>query len=761
MTIIINTHSFSGYPVRALDSVFAQHLRDAMPAWSGTSDAIVLRLEAFLQSTGRVLNAGHLGTEHAKTIFRQFLALLYINLMAQGRAKTAYTYFVRLRSALRNLGDKSLDDFYIPYQASPDEGLAVLASQAEALSIPERVSFWRGWTAKNAAGKEVVFRFYPMYDRLGAEFTQEFFRICADAVSRGRSYNIPCANELAAYIGSYEGEITALHFKEDPGWLWTFLKEFSIHLVAAAHSRANQVYATTRRWSKCAHFLESSVLGKIWTKPSRRLARPKAPPLQGADTRIVLGEDGVEVRHVLMTEVPLTVTDSEAKEILFKSIRFDLELIKQWARKDIADAWERHKRRLDIASRGTVSTPGEPGKNTGLDWRLSRASCPDWLAHAAATFESRGFIGSDQRPIPSAYYPQPLQETTWDLGLPTPNLLLAHASVLIADHPQITSSFLEHLELFDKNGCICGFVTTDAGHYLVGAKRRKGSENAEQQIKLNEETTEVVRQVIELTNPLRQHLKEKGDPSWRRLFLASPSVGAKPKFWFAAGVSSRAALWLSGRLIHCADAEANYAWALAKNFTLRSLRASAAVLVYLETGSIQKFSEALGHERCDPILLDSYLPRPVQEWFVERWIRLFQTGLVVRVMRGSSQLLRASGFTSMDELDRFLENHAIRKIPSHLQVPDYLENFPDDADGSDSRIVFGLDQQVLTAMVSLNLAVRATPDEACGRALRWSAICNRLVDHIETQNEQPELIELLAEARAAANPDAMREVLRG
>ncbi|MGA4817534.1 hypothetical protein ACPA9J_34685 [Pseudomonas aeruginosa] len=63
------------------------------------------------------------------------------------------------------------------------------------------------------------------------------------------------------------------------------------------------------------------------------------------------------------------------------------------------------------------------------------------------------------------------------------------------------------------------------GNWLIGFKDRRGSRLSEQKIKLNETTTLLIEQVIEITKPLRDFLRANGDDTWQELFITCG-------FWF-------------------------------------------------------------------------------------------------------------------------------------------------------------------------------------------------------------------------------------
>ena len=76
----------------------------------------------------------------------------------------------------------------------------------------------------------------------------------------------------------------------------------------------------------------------------------------------------------------------------------------------------------------------------------------------------------------------------------------------------------------------------------------------------------------------------------------------------------------------------------------------------------------------------------------------------------------------MEDMDAFLETHALRAIPAHLRDPQNVSSQrppPTQA----ARVVFGLDTGILTVLLSLQYAVREAVTPPCGRALRrrlWS-----------------------------------------
>jgi hypothetical protein len=168
---------------------------------------------------------------------------------------------------------------------------------------------------------------------------------------------------------------------------------------------------------------------------------------------------------------------------------------------------------------------------------------------------------------------------------------------------------------------------------------------------------------------------------------------------------------------------------------------------------------ALGHATHRPRLLERYLPKPIQDFFCERWIRLFQAGIICHVMKDSPFLLEASSFRTMQELDLFLENHALRCIPSHLDAPDESGAKQPAAERHAGKIIFGVEEGVLALLLSIELAVKEASHPPGSRAIRWARVSERLFDHLEAQTGQPDLGEMAKRSRLRADAAKVQHLI--
>lgn len=710
------------------------------------ANAFVLRLEAYLDLTNQHLDFDELKRPSWKAKWRGFAGAL-----ATERFSTfqEYATFNTARRLLATIGDDSTLDLAFPTRGSDVSCPQLLAHKQlfESADLsPERVEFWNGWSARNKRQEGISFRFHTLHRRLGGPFCNSLLIACRGYV-RGRNIQrIPCVNELADYLSIVPGEIVAADFQR-PDFVEHIISQFMLWYFRTGEANGTTLNHLFTSWSTFVHFLEEQVLAIHWAMPTCAVPRPEVPRVSGARTHTKT-KGGIEFKYKLLTEVPLTTTDQEAIELLWREIRRDVELITAWARAEADCVWNRRTRRTALAETGIACVLGETGTNNGNSLRLARSN-PEHLAHAAATFEARGYVPGKDFGGQSQYYPQPLSQTAWELGLPSATTLLAHASILVYNHPELTPACLSNLELFDKHGHLIGYQSADAGHYLRGFKRRKGSTLAEQRILLNEESNEIVRRLIDLTQPLRDHLRAIGDDSWRLLFLSTASMGSKPRAGSIEDPTHERGA-LRDAIARVCGTSVDESRSLADRFTLQRLRSSCGVLVYLETQSVEKMAKALGHTRYSPQLLDRYLPRVLQQFFVERWIRIFQAGILCECLKDSPDLLLLStGFKSLADATAFLELHALKTVPSHLDNPD-IGAEPSLPATKQTVVVFCISTRILTVLLSLQMAVKRSNGGVSGQALRWFRIAEKLIPAIEADDL---FLPLLHAARSEAAAD--------
>lgn len=719
-------------------------------------------LECFLQVTRQSLRLDDIRDSRSKLVTQTYLGALHSEKFSDRSLQAAYRTGRATLIAFAHMGSPwqpldLLDDLSV-VRVSPN--VVRWREEFDAMKLDgDAVYYWSGWPCVSAAGRTHFLQLHALYRKHGRGITDCFHQAAVAYLASRRAHNVPCANEFARYLEECDGEVLK-KLRDCRYASRDFLKHFACEYVEKkyAKGKGSSVSSIVTLWN--AHFL---TFVNDYLVPHGLLAPPAGAPLQLPPNRTPASRRsirkrgaGLEFKSNLLTEVPLHVTDAEAKELLFRQIRTDFDHIIEWAKAESEQLWARYLRRKRIAPNGKVRVILDRFVSGDLKWRTSRAN-PEWLANAAATYEFYG-VRPDVKGRASVLYPPPLDGTAEDLGLPIPGRFLPHATLLVADHPQLTPALLEGLELFDQQGKKTGFVELDGASYLVGLKHRRGKYLAEMRIPLTPLGAELVRQIILLTDSYRKYLRESGDDSWRRLFL-SARLGGRPRpirfAWYTAGPHQRR---IAREIESRSGVTAAKATALTRQFNLRAVRATRAVLIYLETQSVQAVADALGHKEHSANLLDSYLPRPILDFFQERWIRIFQEGLLVEALKDSPMLMEACSFRTMAELDAFLTNHALRDLPGKLEESRLLGESKG-AEASASEVLIGVNVSILTALVSLSEAVERIGPRVSGTAIYWSEFSRQVTAFIESYWHRPDLQEMLKTARRQSDWQSMADLV--
>lgn len=767
-TIIQKSRSLGEYPFEALTPPGLRMLNHAsarLRSHEQTRVPILLRyLECFLQITGETLHPISLSHPNFAKICQHFVGAIYCKKFIDISVTQSYVYAkltFRLFEAAKEIAPTATipNINLLKEKQSDDAKTCVRAFEAVDL-IPEKVWLWRGWSSTNRNGKKINFQLYRVFERLGKEFTEKLARACDEYFSARQQHKISCLSALIKFIHEYPQPIREENFL-DPSFITKFWRNFLLYYLRTGHASGATLEYLTLEWRNqfrpfvIEHLVKSGLLAETWGE----FPCPAPQKRSGARTHLKSTNDGYEIKTKLLTDVPLHITDEEAMQILFEQIPRDINIFQRWAKCSADQLWEKLQYRNKNSALGKVRHILDVGANSGnVRWLTNREN-PDHIKNAASTFAKYGFIpsASSDNDV-KILYPNPLPQTARELALPTTNSLLPHCIILVANHPEITPGFLETLELFDKNEKLVGFIKSDSGNYkLVGAKKRRGPRLAQQIIDLSPKTAEIVEQVIAITEPIRSYLKANRDDAWRYFLLTCATGFSYPKKINRLATCTSTPLRvekIAQDLGNFCDLDLDQRRQLAKRFSLSSLRASAGVMVYLDTRSGEKMAKALGHTSYNHSLLERYLPASILEFFNERWIRIFQTGIIVEALKESDYLMEAAAFKSMDELNIFLKNHCFKTFPR--QDNNFYKTQDYEQQGKTKEIAFGVNTEILTLLISLQQAVSLSVSPVGPKAKYWASISEALVIHIESfLGARADLQLYLKSAREAANPSKM------
>lgn len=756
LTIIRDISQYSSYPWERCP----QPVQSALQARGGSGPAVLTALECFLQVTGQGLTPRCFRTKEFLDIVPCFIGAIYSPRFMSATMRLRQRYVATLlkvaEGAMATVGTRLAS--FRPRSAGPTDAISALVIEFERLTLVQSaVDIWRAWPACNITGRTYWLRLRPIYETLGPGWTARFYEVVRTWYAGSRSHSVPGLTEFARFIAIREGVTPSA--LQDTYYVATFWREFWAYykLERSPRVKSRQLIADwLNPWTR---FVTDVVTASgLIAPPATEFPGPQR--LGSRETAFNIGATTPsDSLGILLVDVPQQLTDRAALELLLQRIPESLQRVRCWAETQAKLQYELYRRRRRLARIGSVRAPIQvrAGLNNGEEWKVNRAN-PDHLANAAATYEAYGHTIEDDQRV-SLLYPTPLVQTARELGLPVTTSLLAHASILVLEHPIITPSFLETLELFDKQGKLVGLRKLDGGYYLIGYKYRKGHTHAEQHVKLNRKSLRVVWQLMVITRPLRNYLKVRFDENWRNLFLTCGQGFGYPKRLsrFASDTSIKERLnELATQLVRHSGISASVASSVAQRFSLKSLRVTVGIQALIDSHSERSVSVVLGHESFSPALLARYLPAPLVAFFRARWIRAFQTNLVVLVTQGTEHALSATGFESMDELNEFMSNNA---LPGLADALSQAAESPEEEERSCGKLFFNANEITLTYLCC---AVNALHDSKASHdavVLYWGEFGKYMLQHLEArQGLDPNLDACLSRAKARATGSNLRRV---
>lgn len=748
------------------------HLANLPPSQRRSANRAVFYFECFLWLINHppITSTLDLRTNAFLSIQRLFYGALYSNCFLAAEVKYSgrqrlVRYFFKL---LAELSKSSPINIFV-YSDLTDSQVRECIAQFEAIGIdPVRAAKLMGWQVADRSANSFRLKMGAIFDVFGPDFTMELHQE-SKKHALAHSHYSNYANVVSRFddfLRWYDDDpidrpSLNAHVLQDPVFVyqlfWSFQRwHFEGYSERSQTQPTERVLANLQRqwiriicWAKSVLVsggLMCSPLGDVWPEGSKKLTRFLH---EVGHHRYADGESLVSQK--LLTQIPLSVTDKEATELLFRQIEDDFNKVVRWARREIDHIAHRlnvidqacdQGDLITLGSRISARAYGQPvmGMNS-----LIRTVKETHNGFAIIDHAMRGHLVSATGSSFST------SELAANLAMPTKYAIAPIALWLVAQHPVLTEASLLKCELFDRNGKRTGFVKTDSGSVLVVKKNRKGKQ---QEVVLSDDAASVVELLIQITAPVRRYLKEKRDDAWRRLFIVAGGQGFQEPYTFT-NQTSFAKILRQKAFIQAHSAELGD---MVSVLSLARIRATAGVLVYLKSLSIEKMAESLGNSK--RVAMNHYLPPTIMQFFQERWVRIFQNAVIVHAMKDSPYLLDATDFSSMSELDMFLEAHALRTPP---EEPEQLSSSSEQISGSsDPEIVISIDEGVLGVLLSLKMAVEQAGPRAAGTAVYWSQFAAKIEAHIESDGYlNPYIRGCLVKAKGIANPQQFEGLVYG
>lgn len=580
----------------------------------------------------------------------------------------------------------------------------------------EKIKYIQGWFLQGKDNKKELFiNLIKFYDVLGLEKTILIHKNAQHYSSKfeldTNKQFLSMLNEFTIFLNTQEDLKQKL---SSDIHLYNLMKDFCFIFFNREQNEERALYNSKKKWNKFVDaFKEIFLDGNILPKLSSNLPRAPGQEIKGFQKRIKI-QNGIEVKSKLITEIPLNVTDDIALEILFKKINSDVELVLDWANSEIDSLLMNY------------------------DYNFNQE------CFNKSSLEIKKILGQD-------FFLRDIKNT-----LLTSNSLEPFMFLLINEHPQITESFLLNFELYDIDKNLSGYINIENCYYLIGYKKRKGAELAEQKILLNDKSKKLIDTVLKLTSNYRNYLKKTHNDNWRYLFVHGGENGIKPQKFSKSFVPAPSNLKVQAGMKRinfimnkksCLLEEASR---FVSNMTMTKLRASKAVQLYLIQNDTQKMAEALGHKYYRPELLSFYLPETILDFFQSRWIRIFQKGIICEAMKDSNNLFKASNFTTMQDLEDFINIHSLKNLPN-VKVENKLYN--------NDEIYIAINSEILNILLSLEKAVELAENEVSAKALYWSKFSIKLQEEIVNNKVNIQFVNQLEKAKTQIQPQNFKDII--
>ncbi|WP_292038171.1 hypothetical protein [Massilia sp. UBA6681] len=577
---------------------------------------------------------------------------------------------------------------------------------------------------------------------------RDFGTTFARFVCHQKELNKPVSPRLLAdryYVQTFLLEFMEYHFKK-------YIRRTTV-------AQEGTLSSLQKLWSRYEKYWASLVKEEIVAAPLSAFPAGNPSLLSGTSVghlkvKIDTSGESTLVTQKLITTVPLKFTDEEATQLLFRQMKADFSKVQGWLRDHIDEFFHDHhlgtimeeeieilppKEEIELATR---STSNEPGFALAIKYfKEVHGGYTDTSRHPTVVYPDLAARSRISKERLARY-----------LGIPSRREALALIGLLASYDGRFSESALATAKLLSTSGRRTNAVETDGGLTLSVLKQRDAKDGW-QHVTLKHEAAELVRKWIEVTTPLRNYMKRNGVAGWQNLILYTGNpLGAPAHFTRSSNINSA--------FRHFALTYEAVLGQLASYVTIPRIKSTRGVLVFLETLDITKMASELGNT--NETSLRHYLPDAIWNYFSTRWLRIFQNLLIVEATKDTPYMQRALHFSTADEMDEFLRNHAVSPlIPNLDKVSEKPDRDPEVQAASELMVVASPGLFAVLLSISEAVARAETLErEITPQALYWTEFTNRLKAHVESAAFHDRNIKrMMAAAANSSNPDNFMKVV--
>ncbi|MFB1071983.1 hypothetical protein [Vibrio diabolicus] len=496
----------------------------------------------------------------------------------------------------------------------------------------------------------------------------------------------------------------------------TFYKAYQVQLSECL-SKNNSLATFNQVFVRTLDVYESVFINtKVYPSPLKPFIKPKILEVKNPPSFSIGGEPSEIEKSRWFADIPLHIKDEKAVEIIDARINRNMSYLKAVLMNHFKALKKRQERNKRFIENGWIKplTGNLVSSPQGVIGNMACKIGENHIANTVTTFYHYGINGYSGIEYSTFLgFGGKYNALSKELNLPTNSTLFTLTALLVMEHPKITPAWLQKLQLFNEHGKKTGYFQVGEQFILSSEKERRGHNLAQQDVILNDFSKSIVDFIVEHTELARQHLKAIGNSDWKYLLLTSSLERAKR-------ASSQSTLYKSSHLItnllkdkelipfgH--DLSQQDINSIACIATHRSIRRHRGLQIYLKTRSQSAVAESLGHKEVHHLLLESYLPKPLMDFFTERVVRQFQKAIILKAMEESPYLLDAMTM-SFKEIEEFMENHGLNDIPNFSMDFDKAASKADQC--SFTSVIFTITVPLIQMLISIKTIIDTDDDES-------------------------------------------------
>lgn len=524
----------------------------------------------------------------------------------------------------------------------------------------ERLIFYQGWWLIFLDEKPIFVQLAAIYTQFGKAVSDEFFRRVRDYATRYLYTSAVRINRLVSLLFALLVNVfkdgQELDLLQDP----TEMHAFFVHAYQLESQRRRNkqqdMNAFSREWSAMMHVVEEVfIANELLPEKLYDFAFEEDVQID-KDNPFTPGESKKLVS--LITSLPAHISNEAAAKKLYDRINGDVNDLISACEEARYETLEAFKRRQVAAIQCDTK---EVFSAASAEQQKYMLLCKKWREHPYPTMNDHKF---------REYYGVTKGEASVKLDLLSSVTLLPFIYLIVNEVPAITRSwFLKHLYT-DKHKQVFG-VSEEQNH-AIGKKPRRGPFESEQVVRFTPKAMKLLSEIYEITAEARTWLETQGDKAARYTLLSSATGVTRPtKLGKLSGMSAQknSTSLLASKIL---QRFGQHGTTILKRLSMNSMRFTSAVVVYFKTSSVYAMSEALGHKHYDSKLLNRYLPKAIRRYYLGKWVRNFQNGIIFEVFKDSHLLLVAMGVKSIAEIEEFIKNHKLKPLPPQMNLKNWL-----------------------------------------------------------------------------------------